>query len=162
LVSDQFPGKQGERQSRSIEQSSLSSPANNRPARPISDARLLVVEDNPINQEVARYQVERIGYRADVAKDGVEALAMLNQNDYALILMDCHMPRMDGFETTARIRSRSDGKQQTPIIAVTASVTSGEKEKCLQAGMDDFLAKPFHQQDLAAKISHWLSQQSPG
>jgi CheY-like chemotaxis protein/HPt (histidine-containing phosphotransfer) domain-containing protein len=121
----------------------------------------LVVEDNPINQEVARYQVEKIGYRADVAKDGLEALALLDQKEYALILMDCHMPGMDGFETTARIRGRSDGKQRTPIIAVTASATADEKEKCLQAGMDDFLAKPFQQQELAAKIANWLPHESP-
>jgi len=131
-------------------------------ARHFSSARLLVVEDNPINQEVARYQVEKIGYRVDVAKDGVEALAMLDQRDYALILMDCHMPGMDGFETTSRIRKRTDGKQKTRIIAVTASASSGEKEKCLQAGMDDFLAKPFQQKELAAKIANWLSPDARG
>src|SRR6185369_15757266 len=66
-------------------------------------ARVLVVEDNPINQQVARHQLERMGYRADIAKDGIDALAMLELSDYALVLMDCHMPQMDGFETTARI-----------------------------------------------------------
>jgi len=164
LMSDQFPGRQSSTEKPplgSIEQPWVSSHDHNKPAGFLTDAKLLVVEDNPINQEVARYQVEKIGYRADVARDGAEALAMLDRNEYALILMDCHMPGMDGFETTARIRSRSDGKQRTPIIAVTASVTSGEKEKCLQAGMDDFLAKPFHQQELAAKIANWLSHESP-
>ena len=117
---------------------------------------LLVVEDNPINQEVARYQLEKMGYRADIAKDGIDALAMLELSDYALVLMDCHMPQMDGFETTARIRSRSDDKAQIPIIAVTASGGAGERDKCLQAGMDDFLLKPFRKEELSEKIAKWL------
>jgi len=123
-------------------------------------AALLVVEDNPINQEVARYQLEKMGYRADIAKDGIDALAMLERSDYALVLMDCHMPQMDGFETTARIRKRSDDKALIPIIAVTASGGSGERDKCLQAGMDDFLLKPFRKEELAARISKWLSSAS--
>ena len=117
---------------------------------------MLVVEDNPINQEVARYQLEKMGYRADIAKDGIDALAMLELSDYALVLMDCHMPQMDGFETTARIRSRSDDKAQIPIIAVTASGGAGERDKCLQAGMDDFLLKPFRKEELSEKIAKWL------
>jgi CheY-like chemotaxis protein len=124
-------------------------------------ATLLVVEDNPINQEVTRYQLEKMGYRADIAKDGIDALAMLERNDYALVLMDCHMPQMDGFETTARIRSRSDDKAQIPIIAVTASGSSGERDKCLQAGMDDFLLKPFRKEELSDKIKKWLPSASP-
>jgi two-component system, sensor histidine kinase and response regulator len=124
---------------------------------------LLVVEDNPINQQVARYQLEKMGYRADIAKDGIDALAMLELGDYALVLMDCHMPQMDGFETTARIRSRSDDKAQIPIIAVTASGGAGERDKCLQAGMDDFLLKPFRKEELAEKITKWLpSASQPG
>jgi len=123
-------------------------------------ATLLVVEDNPINQEVARFQLEKMGYRADIAKDGVDALAMLERGEYALVLMDCHMPQMDGFETTARIRSRSDDKALIPIIAVTASGGSGERDKCLQAGMDDFLLKPFRKEELSDKVSKWLPSAS--
>jgi len=119
-------------------------------------ATVLVVEDNPVNQEVARYQLEKIGYRVDIAKDGIDALAMLELSDYALVLMDCHMPQMDGFETTARIRNRSDDKAQIPIIAVTASGGAGERDKCLQAGMDDFLLKPFRKQELSEKIAKWI------
>jgi CheY-like chemotaxis protein/HPt (histidine-containing phosphotransfer) domain-containing protein len=122
---------------------------------------LLVVEDNPVNQEVARYQLAKIGYGVDVAKDGREALELIDQNDYALVLMDCHMPEMDGFETTARIRQRTDKKGNVPIVAVTASAVAGEKEKCLAAGMNDFLLKPFRQEELAAKIENWLSDASP-
>jgi len=124
-------------------------------------ATLLVVEDNPINQEVARSQLEKMGHRVDIAKDGRDALAMLELSDYALVLMDCHLPQMDGFETTARIRSRSDDKAQIPIIAVTASGGSGERDKCLQAGMDDFLLKPFRKEELADKITKWLPSASP-
>jgi PAS domain S-box-containing protein len=124
-------------------------------------ATLLVVEDNPINQEVARYQLEKMGYGVDIAKDGIDALAMLERSDYALVLMDCHMPQMDGFETTARIRSRSDDKALIPIIAVTASGGSGERDRCLQAGMDDFLLKPFRKEELSDKITKWLPSASP-
>jgi CheY-like chemotaxis protein len=124
-------------------------------------AQVLVVEDNTINQEVARYQLEKMGYRVDVAKDGSEALAMLQRNDYALVLMDCHMPQMDGFETTARIRSRADDKALIPIIAVTASGGAGERDKCLQAGMDDFLLKPFRTDELSDKITKWLPSAAP-
>jgi len=124
-------------------------------------ATLLVVEDNPINQQVARHQLEKMGYRADIAKDGIDALAMLESGDYALVLMDCHMPQMDGFETTARIRGRTDDKALIPIIAVTASGGSGERDKCLQAGMDDFLLKPFRKEALSATINKWLPSASP-
>jgi len=123
-------------------------------------ATLLVVEDNPINQEVARSQVEKMGYRADIAKDGIDALAMLERGDYALVLMDCHMPQMDGFETTARIRGRSDAKALIPIIAVTASGGAGERDKCLQAGMDDFLLKPFRKGELSDKLTKWVPSSS--
>jgi two-component system sensor histidine kinase/response regulator len=134
------------------------------PANAISfepQATLLVVEDNPINQEVARHQLQKMGYRVEIAKDGLDALAMLELGDYAMVLMDCHMPQMDGFETTARIRGRSDAKAQIPIIAVTASGGAGEKDKCLQAGMDDFLLKPFRKEDLAETIARWLPSASP-
>jgi len=120
-------------------------------------ARLLLVEDNPINQEVARYRIEKLGHSVDVANNGIEALALLEHNEYGLVLMDCQMPKMDGFETTARIRRRADDKARVPIIAVTASVADGEMEKCLQAGMDDYLRKPFRKEELAAKIQTWLS-----
>jgi two-component system sensor histidine kinase/response regulator len=123
-------------------------------------ANVLVVEDNPINQEVARFQLEKMGYRADIAKDGIDALARLERSDYALVLMDCHMPQMDGFETTARIRNRSDDKALIPIIAVTASGGSGEKDKCLQAGMDDFILKPFRKEELSDKLTKWIPSAS--
>jgi PAS domain S-box-containing protein len=128
---------------------------------PGPQATFLVVEDNPINQQVARHQLEKMGYRVDIAKDGLDALAMLELGDYALVLMDCHMPQMDGFETTTRIRSRTDDKALIPIIAVTASGGLGERDKCLQAGMDDFLLKPFRKEELSDTIAKWLPSASP-
>ena len=124
-------------------------------------ARLLLVEDNPINQQVARYRLEKLGHTVDIANNGLEALALIDSNDYALALMDCHMPGLDGFETTARIRARADHKAQLPIIALTASAGDREKEKCLQAGMDDYLSKPFRKHDLSVKIAGWLSRITP-
>ena len=124
-------------------------------------ARLLVVEDNAINQEVARYQIEKIGYRVDIARDGPEALEMIERHKYALVLMDCQLPGMDGFETTALIRRRADEKRLIPIIAVTASAAAGEREKCLRAGMNDFLLKPFRKGELSGKIVSWIANPSP-
>jgi len=123
--------------------------------------RLLVVEDNPVNQEVARFQAAKLGYSVDVASDGAEALTMLDDNDYAVVLMDCHMPVMDGFEAAKRIRERADSKRRVPIIAVTASGTSGEREKCLESGMDDFLLKPFRKEELSVKIEKWIAETWP-
>jgi PAS domain S-box-containing protein len=121
------------------------------------NSRLLVVEDNPINQDVARYQIEKLGYRVDVAKDGNEALELLDQHEYALVLMDCQLPGMDGFKASTLIRLRTDNKRLIPIIAVTASVAADEREKCLRAGMNDFLLKPFQKEELTGKIQSWLS-----
>jgi CheY-like chemotaxis protein len=155
VMKDQFPGASGLK-SQSAPGSATQMRDKQAPSG-YEHVRLLVVEDNPINQEVARYQIEKLGYSLDVAKDGKEALAMLDQRDYGLILMDCHMPVMDGFEATSRIRKRADNKRRIPIIAVTASGTVGEREKCLQAGMSDFLLKPFQPEGLSEKIISWLS-----
>ncbi|HEX3142448.1 MAG TPA: response regulator [Pyrinomonadaceae bacterium] len=154
MMSDQFPATQ---HSMGELIGSEGQPSAGEEAFTRNGARLLLVEDNPINQEVARYRIEKLGHSVDVANNGIEALELLEKNEYALVLMDCQMPEMDGFETTARIRRRADDKARLPIIAVTASVADGEMEKCLQAGMDDYLRKPFRKEDLAAKIQRWLS-----
>jgi PAS domain S-box-containing protein len=162
VMSEQFPSAQ--RSSRkplnTVEPASTPARTDEEDPRLDNRSRLLVVEDNAINQEVARYQIEKIGYRVDIARDGPEALEMIERHEYALVLMDCQLPGMDGFETTAIIRRRADDKRLIPIIAVTASASAGEREKCLRAGMNDFLLKPFRKGELSGKIVSWLTEAS--
>ena len=112
----------------------------------LGDARILVVEDNPINQDVVRHMLDMFGCRNDIAASGPAALDRLSHQRYDLILMDCQMPGMDGYEATRIIRKRgsSEGlppgdprRQRVPIVAMTANVLKGDREKCLAAGMDD-------------------------
>ncbi len=118
--------------------------------------RILIAEDNPVNQKVLMAQVSKLGYRADIVTDGRAALEALARSRYALVLMDVHMPGMDGYEATRELRRQEGELFRTPVIAVTASVTAGERENCLNAGMDDYLTKPTRQRDLAAMLQKWL------
>jgi len=117
--------------------------------------RVLLVEDEPINQEVSRCLLEAVGLHADIANDGVEAVDHASATDYALILMDMMMPRLDGLGATRAIREAEEG-HRTPIIAMTANAFSEDQERCLAAGMDDFMSKPVAPDELYAKLLKWL------
>ena len=126
------------------------------------DVRLLLVEDNQINQEVALGMLEIVGLSADIAANGVEALQSLKSapqdHPYTLVIMDCQMPEMNGYQAAAEIRDGQCGERylHIPIIAMTANTMQGDKEKCLQAGMDDFVGKPVNNAELSAKLTKWL------
>lgn len=113
---------------------------------PTKTGRILVVEDNFVNQKVARAMLEKIGHRVDTVGNGIEALRALEQFPYDLVLMDCQMPEMDGFEATQEIRSGKRPKvpKLIPIVAMTANALSGDKERCITAGMDDYISKPVN------------------
>ena len=121
--------------------------------------RILLVEDNPINQKVALGFLKHLGFEADVANDGLEAVEAATSGAYRVILMDCQMPRMDGYEATARIRAHERDQRHTPIIALTAGAMQGDRERCLEAGMDDYVTKPIDVTRLATTLQKWLSQQ---
>jgi CheY-like chemotaxis protein len=108
----------------------------------IPGLRALVVEDNPINQQVVQAQLTALGIASDAVTDGLAALEVLTHQRFDVVLMDCQLPGLDGYETTRRLRSREKDRR-TPVIAVTAHALRGEREKCLEAGMDGYLAKPF-------------------
>jgi CheY-like chemotaxis protein/HPt (histidine-containing phosphotransfer) domain-containing protein len=122
--------------------------------------RVLLAEDNPVNVEVAKAMLESLGLDAHCARNGEEALQAVRTGEYDAVLMDCQMPVMDGFAATAAIRrsEREAGQARVlPVIAITANALQGDREACLAAGMDDYLSKPFTQQQLAAVIGRWIA-----
>jgi CheY-like chemotaxis protein/HPt (histidine-containing phosphotransfer) domain-containing protein len=135
----------------------LSSPA------PPAGPRILVVEDNAVNREVAAGMLENLGYGSESATNGLLALEAIAESTYAAVLMDCQMPVMDGLTATQEIRRREAGSGgRLPIIALTANAMAANRERCLAAGMDDFLTKPFTQVQLAAVLGRWApAAQSP-
>ncbi|MEJ1973949.1 MAG: response regulator [Lacunisphaera sp.] len=124
------------------------------PPQQVQTARVLLAEDNSINQMVALHQLARLGYRADVAGNGLEAVEAVRRQDYDIILMDVQMPEMDGIEATRKIKAAATAGRPAPwIIALTAGAMEGDREKCLEAGMDDFLTKPMQTNDLVAALA---------
>ena len=115
---------------------------------------MLLVEDNIVNQKVAAALLGKLGCRVDVAANGREALDMAALLPYDLIFMDCQMPEMDGYQATGEIRRREGPARHTPIIALTAGAMAEDRERCLRAGMDDYLSKPFR----AAQLREMLAQ----
>ncbi|MBL0159668.1 MAG: response regulator [Bryobacterales bacterium] len=115
--------------------------------------RVLVAEDNAINQRLILSLLSKLGCEADLAASGAEAVEKFSRQSYDLVLMDCQMPEMDGFQATARIRANENGHSHTPIVALTASAMAGDRQRCLDAGMDDYLSKPFHANELVALMN---------
>ena len=128
----------------------------------MSGCRVLVAEDNPVNQKVATKMLKRIGCRVDVAANGLEAIAMWRQFPYAMVFMDCQMPELDGLAATERIRQfeQEENLERTPIIAMTANAMVEDREACADAGMDDYAAKPVKLDHLAQLVARW-SEQGP-
>ncbi len=125
----------------------------------VSPRHVLVVEDNAVNQLVASGMLATLGHTSDVADNGLVALDMLDQGSYDLVLMDVQMPGLDGYAATKQIRAGESDSDRLPIVAMTANVVAGERERCLAAGMDDFLTKPVGREALARTLAKWLSDQ---
>jgi PAS domain S-box-containing protein len=117
--------------------------------------RVLLAEDNVINQTLALHLLEKLGCCVDVVANGREAVTAVARGEYALVFMDCQMPEMDGFEATAAIRQAETGSRRVPIIALTASAMQGDREECLAAGMDDYLSKPLGPRDIERMLRRW-------
>jgi len=139
--------------------SSISALANSVARQPEpSDTRgqVLIAEDNPINQRVAVILLSKLGYSTDVAADGAEAVEMVGKRRYDAVLMDCQMPVMDGFEATKAIRAMGSPVSQVPIIAVTANALAGQREKCIEAGMNDYIPKPINKDVLENMLRTYI------
>ena len=143
--------------------SRVKQPALSEPSDPLEFAgcRALLVEDNGVNQRVGARLLEKLGCRVDVAANGIEALQMVARLPYDIIFMDCQMPEMDGYEATARIRRREAGIQHTPVIAMTACAMEGDRKRCFDAGMDDYLSKPVRPEHLKSALKRWSQPTVP-
>jgi CheY-like chemotaxis protein len=117
---------------------------------------VLVADDSHINRIVAARALERCGCRADVVDDGRAALKALETQHYDAVLMDSQMPNLDGYQATNELRRREHGARHTPVIAMTAHALDSDRERCLQAGMDDYISKPMRRTDLAATLQRWI------
>jgi len=125
-----------------------------RKTRPI---RILVAEDNAINQEVCVRMLQKAGFEASVVENGEEAVHALSNEAFDLVFMDCQMPVMDGYEATGQIRKREQGGKHAVIVAMTANALQGDREKCLAAGMDDYISKPVKQEVLRKTLQKWVA-----
>jgi PAS domain S-box-containing protein len=138
-------------------------PAPMRPAAeeltPQFNARVLVAEDNEVNQEVARRMLMKLGCAVDIAADGAEAVRKTGDQKYDIVFMDCHMPVMDGYSATRTMKSRDEAAEGTIVVAMTANALRGDKEECFAAGMDDYIAKPVKMSDLAAVLRKWYKKE---
>jgi len=134
-------------------------PACATPTPTVSNKRVLLAEDNPVNREVGLGMLEFLGYHVDLAENGQQAVEAISRQRYDLVFMDCQMPVLDGFAATAAIRRHEASigtGHHIPIIALTANAMEGDREQCLAAGMDDYLSKPFSQEGLRAALQRWM------
>jgi PAS domain S-box-containing protein len=144
-------------------QAASGEPTGPRESAPIvssfAGTRILLAEDNQVNARVATTQLARLGARVDMAADGLEAIEAVRRGAYDVVFMDCMMPELDGFEATRQIRAleAETGRQRTPIVAMTANAMAGDRERCIEAGMDEYLAKPVHPEELAGVLSRLLN-----
>ena len=120
-------------------------------------ARILLAEDNVVSRTVAIMQLKKLGHQADAVQTGREAVTAQAKQPYGLILMDCEMPDMDGFEATKEIRRTEGPARRTPIVAMTASGRDEDRQKCVDAGMDDFITKPVNNEVLRSMLDRWLA-----
>ena len=123
---------------------------------------ILIAEDNDVNQSVAVQMLERRGYRTEIARDGLEALAALARRPFAAVLMDCQMPELNGYDATRELRRRENGHRHIPVIAMTAHALRGDRERCLASGMDDYLAKPLRPGKLDRILRRWAPRTADG
>lgn len=126
----------------------------------VFNPRILLVEDNDMNRKIVIKVLKTNGLECELAANGHEAVGMVQEKDYDLIFMDCQMPIMDGYECTRKIRQFEGGKKHTVIIAMTANAMEGDREKCLMAGMDDYLSKPIDFEKMFTMMRHYVSDRS--
>jgi CheY-like chemotaxis protein len=126
------------------------------PERPFDGVQMLLVDDNAVNVRVAAAMLGKLGCRVKVARNGVEALTMWANASFDAVLMDCQMPEMDGYTATRELRKRERDGSRLPVIAMTASAMVGDRERCLEAGMDDYITKPVSLAVLAETLARWL------
>jgi CheY-like chemotaxis protein len=120
--------------------------------------RVLLVEDSPVNQKIASIMLKKLGLTVDLADNGRQALRCLEGSSYDIVFMDCQMPEMDGFEATRAVRAGGHGNEAVPIIALTANAMMGDRDRCVSAGMSDYLSKPVTQERMQAMVDNWLGQ----
>jgi CheY-like chemotaxis protein len=124
------------------------------PARP---AHILLAEDNLVNQKVIAHLLSHLGHSVDIVSNGREAVAAAGRGCYDAILMDCHMPEMSGYEATRLMRQQDHPGRRPPIIALTASALAGDRARCLESGMDDYISKPVNLETLSRVLDEWLA-----
>jgi two-component system sensor histidine kinase/response regulator len=118
--------------------------------------RILVADDQGANRKLTMHRLEQLGFDVDVVENGLQVVEAINRKQYDIVFMDCHMPHMDGFRTAQWIRQQEGTQRHTPIVAFTASVGTSDRQRCLAAGMDDFISKPAAESDLLRVLAKWL------